>query len=292
MDNEIVIADNGSVGLVLEGGGMRGVFTAGVLDFFLDHSLEFDDCVAVSAGACHAVSYLSKQRGRAYDVAVDYLDDWHYCSVRNRIFTGSLFGMKMLFERIPRELNHLDYDTFRKKHTRFSAVVTNCLNGEAELLPVDDAELDLIHVQASSSLPLLTQMTWINGMPYLDGGIVDSIPLRYSITHGNTKHVVVMTQPEGFVRQPMEFLWLMRVYYARYPKLVEALAQRHLRYNESVDLVREQEAAGNTFVIRPDADLGVHRIDKDKNKLRATYLRGYDKAKSVMPELLKFLKSS
>lgn len=291
MFNESVSMDKEAIGLVLEGGGMRGIFTAGVLDLFLDHSLEFDDCVAVSAGACHAVSYLSKQRGRAFDVAVDYLDDWHYCSVRNRIFTGSLFGMKMLFERIPQELNVLDYDTFRNKRTSFSVVVTNCRSGEAELLPVDDAMSELIHVQASCSLPMLTPMTHINGIPYLDGGIVSSVPLQYSISHGNTKHVVVMTQPEGFVRQPMEFLWLMRLYYARYPKLVEALSQRHIRYNEEVDMVERLAADGKVFVIRPDADLGVRRVDKDKRKLRETYLRGYDKAKAMMPELLQFLKS-
>ena len=163
--------------LVLEGGGMRGVYTAGVLDRLMEEKLEFDVCYGVSAGACHACSFLSRQHGRAFAVNVDYLDDSRYLSVKSWLKTGDLFGAQMLYDIIPNQLNLYDYDAFAKNPTKFFAVATDCLTGKAEYFPITDMHRDVIKVRASSSLPLLSRMVEIDGRPYLDGGLADSIPV-------------------------------------------------------------------------------------------------------------------
>ena len=172
------------IGLVLEGGGMRGVYTAGVLDAFLDAGLEFDGTLGVSAGSCHAASFLSKQRGRAYRVNVSYLNDWRYCSARSWLTTGDFFGAKMLYDTIPNQLDLYDHTAFEQRRGWFRAVVTNLASGEAEYPVIEDLHRDIIWLQASSSLPLLSRTVKIEGQEYLDGGISDSIPVKaVSYTH-------------------------------------------------------------------------------------------------------------
>ncbi len=171
---------NPKTALVLEGGGMRGVYTAGVLDRLMEEKLEFDVCYGVSAGACHACSFLSRQHGRAFAVNVDYLDDSRYLSVKSWLKTGDLFGAQMLYDIIPNQLNLYDYDAFAKNPTKFFAVATDCLTGKAEYFPITDMHRDVIKVRASSSLPLLSRMVEIDGRPYLDGGLADSIPVARS----------------------------------------------------------------------------------------------------------------
>ena len=178
-------------GLVIEGGGMRGVYAAGVLDFFMEKNIYFDDCYAVSAGSCHAASYYSKQIGRSLKVTLDYINDKRYCSINSLIKTGDMFGAEMLYDIIPNELVLYDYDIFNEFNGNFYSVVTNCKTGKAEYIKIKDMKKDIIAIRASSSLPLLSRIVKINGESYLDGGISDSIPIKKSIEDGHKKNVVI-----------------------------------------------------------------------------------------------------
>ena len=286
---EEVISVSNLTGLVLEGGGMRGLFTAGVLDFFLDKDLCFDRCLGVSAGSCHACSFISKQRGRAFRVGTDYLNERDYCSTYSLLRTGDLFGAEFLYDRIPNELDPFDYAAFDASPTEFYPVVTNCQTGEAVYPLATEMHRDIQYVRASSSLPLVSRMVWLDGSPYLDGGITDSVPIRKSQAMGCVKNVVVLTRPAGYRKQKDPPLPLIRARYWRYPKLVKAMEVRHLRYNETMELLDAQEAAGETFVIRPAADLDLGRVEKDLDKLTRAYQAGYAEAQRVWPALQAYL---
>lgn len=276
-------------GLVLEGGGMKGVYTAGVLDFFLDKGIEFSSCYGVSAGACHLCSFLSKQRGRAYDISVEYLDDKNYCSVSSLLKTGDLFGVKMCYDDIPNRLNPYDYDTFSAYQGRAFAVVTNIETGRAEYLRLRDMHKDIIAVRASASLPLVSRNVEIDGKLYLDGGLSDSVPIMHSILDGNRKNVVVLTKEVGYRRKPAKHLALVRLRYANYPKVYELMADRHIVYNQMLDYLAAQEKNGQAFVIRPQRSSGVGRVEKDKEKLRLLYEEGYREAEQNYERLMAYL---
>ena len=188
-------------GLVLEGGGMKGIYTAGALDFFLDKGIEFSSVYGVSAGACHMCSYLSKQRGRARDISLDYLHTKEYCGLRSLLTTGDLFNAKVCYELIPDYLNPYDYEAFERYEGKAYAVVTNIVTGCPEYMRIRDARKDIICVRASASLPLVSRNVQIGGNLYLDGGMSDSIPIGKSIMDGNQKNVVIMTKEEGFRRK-------------------------------------------------------------------------------------------
>ena len=279
-------------GLVLEGGGMKGIYTAGVLDFFMEKEILFSSCYGVSAGACNLCSYLSHQKKRAYRVYVNYLEEKSYCSVESLIKTGDLFGVAMCYGLIPDYLDPYDYDTFQQYKGNAYAVVTNIKTGQPEYLPLKDMHQDIVAVQASSSMPLAARNVKINGNLYLDGGISDSIPLRKSMRDGNRKNVVVMTKEEGYIRKPAGAeLALMKIRYARYPKVYELMRERHLTYNSTMQYIEEQQAKGNVFVIRPKHASDVGRVEKDKEKLTALYDEGYQDAENCYMELLEYLEA-
>lgn len=279
-------------GLVLEGGGLRGVFTAGVCDLFLEKGIHFDNCIGVSAGSCHACSYLSGQHGRAYSVTVDYLDNKEFISMRNLIRTGNLFGSKMLYHEIPEKLYPIDNETFKKCGTAFYATVTNCITGQAEYKKVNDLLDDVEYVQASSSLPLVSKAVYFDGTPYLDGGIADSIPIKKSIEMGCTKNVVVLTQPDGFIKAQTRALPLIERAYKKYPEMVKSIAQRHIVYNETLRYIHELEKSGDIFVIRPEFPLNIKTAEKNKDKLKAAYEHGYEVAKKLCDKLAVYLEDS
>lgn len=278
-------------GLILEGGGMRGVYTAGVLDFFLDKNLSFHSCYGVSAGACHCCSYLSKQRKRAFETNVNYLKDRNYCSFYSLVKTGDLFGADLVYNQIPNKLHPYDYETFANNPSIFKVVVTNCKTGKAEYITIKDLHEDIIAVRASSSLPLLARMVEINGEKYLDGGIADSIPLQKALDDGNTKNVIVLTQHNGYRKGPNKMLPLIKRKYKDYPKLIETLEERHINYNKSLDLIEEEVKKGSAFVIQPKEPVKIRRIEKDKEKLTALYETGYQTAADSYDKLLSFLES-
>lgn len=276
-------------GIVIEGGGMRGVYTAGVLDFFMEKDLYFEDCYAVSAGACHASSYYSKQIGRSLKVILDYINDKRYCSVDSLIKTGDMFGVEMLYNQIPNELIPYDYDAFNKFKCNFYSVVTNCKTGKAEYIKIKDMKRDIIAIRASSSLPLLSRIVEINGEEYLDGGITDSIPIKKSIEDGHKKNIVILTRNNTYRKSKSKFLHPFKIKYKRYPNLVKAIENRYKMYNDTIDFIEEKRKSGEVFVIQPKKPVNISRVEKDKSKLKALYDDGYNDAKECYEELIKFI---
>lgn len=278
-------------GLVLEGGGMKGIYTAGVLDFFLDKGIEFSSVYGVSAGTCIMTSYLSKQKKRAFEITTDYLDTRKYCSLESLLTTGDLFNVDMSYHLIPEYLHPFDYDTFKKYQGKAYSVATNIKTGKAEYLRLRDMKTDMDSMRASASLPLVSRNVKIGDKYYLDGGISDAIPLEKSIQHGNTKNIVVMTKEEGFVRKPTSQLGLIKLRYLKYPKVYELMAERHLNYNELLDYVERQKENGKAFVIRPKKISQVERIEKDVKKIEALYEEGYQDAENCYEEMLDYLRT-
>ena len=276
-------------GLVVEGGGMRGVYSAGVLDFFIEKDLFFENNYGVSAGACHLCSYLAKQYKRAFRVNVDYLDDKRYCSVHSLLKTGNLFGAEMFYDIIPNELDLFDYDTYNKNKSNFYAVITNINTGKPEYVKIGDLKKDIIYVRASSSLPLLAQNVKINDKEYLDGGISDSIPIKKSIADGNKKNIVILTRDKTYRKEKNSLMPIMKLKYKKYPNFVKAMANRHIVYNETLDFIKALEKNRDVFVIRPKKPVTIGRTEKNREKLEALYNDGYNDAKDCYEDLLKYL---
>ena len=276
-------------GLVMEGGGMRGLYTAGVIDVFMENGIDFDGAIGVSAGATFGCNIKSKQHGRALRYNLKYCRDPRYNSVRSLIKTGDLFGAEFCYKTIPNELDLYDYDAFNTYAGAFFAVVTNCRTGQAEYLPVKELHQDVTAVRASSSLPLLSRMVPIGGELYLDGGASDSIPLAQSLRAGNRKNLVVLTQCPTYRKEPNKMLPLIKIRYRKYPRLVSAMATRHLRYNEALDLVHSEQQAGRAFVLQPKATPAIGRTEKDLQKLRSLYEEGYRDAQENWDALKAFL---
>ena len=276
-------------GLVLEGGGMKGLYTAGVLDFFLDKGIVFSSVYGVSAGACNMCSYLSGQRGRALAVNIDYLDRRDYCSLESLLRTGDLFNVEMCYHRIPEELNPYDYEAFNQYIGRAFSVATNIVTGKPEYFRIRDMKKDIDKIRASASLPLVSRNVKIGDGLYLDGGISDAIPLQRSILDGNSRNVVVMTKEVGYVRQPSTQLGLIRARYLKYPKVYELMKERHINYNGQQDFIQRQQKNGQAFVIRPQKPSDVGRVEKDVKKLKNLYRQGYNEVAACYEELLAYL---
>lgn len=276
-------------GLVVEGGGMRGVYSSGVLDFFIEKDLFFENNYGVSAGACHLCSYLAKQYKRAFRVNVDYLNDKRYCSVHSLLKTGNLFGAEMLYDIIPNELDLFDYDTYNKNESNFYVVITDINTGKPEYVKIGDLKKDIIYVRASSSLPLLAQNVKINDKEYLDGGISDSIPIKKSIADGNKKNVVILTRDSTYRKGKNSLMPIIKLKYKKYPNFVKSMADRYIVYNEILDFIKELENNGDIFVIRPKKPVNIGRTEKNREKLEALYNDGYNDAKDCYEELLKYL---
>lgn len=276
-------------GLVLEGGGMKGVYTAGVLDFFLEKGIEFSSVYGVSAGACHMCSYLSRQKRRALDVNIDYLDTRRYCSVESLLTTGDLFNVDMCYHLIPEKLYPYDYDAFDRYAGKAFSVATDIETGRPEYFRIRDMKKDIDKIRASASLPLVSRNVKIGGKLYLDGGLSDPIPLQKSILDGNRKNVVVMTKEEGYVRKRASQLGILKARYLRYPKVYELMAGRHVEYNATVEYIERKAAEGQAFVIRPKRVSPVGRIEKDKRKLTALYEEGFRDAANCFEELQNYL---
>lgn len=277
-------------GLVLEGGAMRGMFTAGVCDVMMENKLEFDGLVGVSAGACFGCNYKSRQIGRSIRYNLRFCRDKRYCSFRSLLKTGDLFGAQFCYETIPRQLDPFDYEAFAANPMEFHVVCTDLETGHPvyyQLTHATGEEMELI--RASASMPLVSRIVDVRGKKLLDGGIADSIPLRYFENQGFERNVVVLTQPKGYVKQPNQALPLIRRSLRDYPEAIKAIAHRHEMYNATTAYVQKQEAAGNCFVLRPKEKLIVGRIEHDPDKLRAVYEAGREVAQENMEALRHFL---
>lgn len=276
------------IGLVLEGGGMRGIYTIGVLDCLMDEKFRADYVIGVSAGACNGLSYVSGQKGRAFRTNTEYISDSRYLSVKNYIKTKSLFGMDFLFEEIPNKLIPFDYEALNHSSCEFTVGVTDVITGRSKYFDKSHIESKNIVLRASSSLPVFAPIVEYQGGKYLDGGVADSIPVKKALEDGCDKVIVVLTRERGFIKKPEKFRSVYKKMYRNYPKLVEALDNRHLQYNESLALLDQLEKDGKAIIIAPDAPLPVGRFEKDSDKLKAVWKIGYDDVKKQMKQIFRF----
>ncbi len=277
-------------GIVFEGGGMRGIFSSGVIDWLIDQDLRFDLVYGVSAGATNSCSFVTGQRDRAYATATEYLKDPGFAGIQSLRKTGDFFNTDFIYRRIPEELYPIDQEGYEKRGMKLRVNATNCVTGEADFFEIKNMHTDMDYVRASASMPLLSRIVPLDGNVYLDGGIADPLPVGEAMRAGCDKLVVVKTQPEGYRKTPARAIMpLIRARYSRYPNLIKAVAERHIRYNESLDLIEEARLAGKVFVIAPMGPLNIKRTERDRNKLRKGYLEGYYVAEGVGEKLKAFL---
>jgi predicted patatin/cPLA2 family phospholipase len=275
-------------GLVLEGGGMRGLYTAGVLEYFMEQDLFFPYVIGVSAGACMAASYLSRQAGRNKEVNLGYVEDKRYLSYRNYLTKRELFGMDFIFGEIPNKLVPFDYHTFMNAPEQFIVGTTDCETGEPIYYEKDKhGEHLLTLLRASSSLPFVAPSVAYENRLLLDGGISDPIPIKKAQQDGFQKNVIVLTKPAGYTKRPSKLSSLFK--YKQHPKINELLVGRHQQYNETVAYIHEEEEKGNVFVLRPSVALPVGRVERNRTKLKNLYELGWQDAKNQMEDLKKFL---
>ena len=276
------------VGLVLEGGAMRGMFTAGVLDVFLDEQIHIDGIVSVSAGALFGVNFPSKQKGRVLRYNKKYLNDKRYMGWHSLFTTGNIVNKDFAFYQLPFELDVFDQAAFARSGIDFYTVLTNVESGEAEYVKIHDAFDQMETLRATSAMPFVSKMVEINGKKYLDGGIADSIPLRFCQQLGYDKIIVILPRPLDYRKTPTNPL-LFNAFYRRYPKLVERLTNRYADYNRAVEDVIRLNEQGEIFVIRPSVTLPIRRIEKDVSKVQAMYDLGVRDGQDIMPALKAYL---
>lgn len=277
-----------NIGLVLEGGGMRGVFTCGVLDFLMDHEIRFPYAIGVSAGACNGLSYASGQRGRAKYSNIDLLEQYNYIGFKHLLKKRNILDFDLLFNEFPEHILPYDYDTYFSSPERFVMVTTNCVTGEPNYFEEKKDKNRVIDIaRASSSLPFVCPITYVDGIPMLDGGIVDSIPLQRAITDGCKRNVVVLTRNRGY-RKDSKDIRVPSFVYRKYPKLREALSRRCAVYNEQLEMVERLEEEGKVMVIRPLKPVAVDRIERDIQKLTDFYQEGYECARRIFDISLLF----
>ena len=278
------------VGLVLEGGGLRGVYTAGVLDCFMEKGFYAPFVIGVSAGACQAYSYLSKQKGRSFKVSYDYIGDPRYLSIRSLITKGEIFGMDFMFDEVPKRLLPFDFDTFDNSQQEFVIGAMNCESGKTEYFSNRDGHDMFLVGRASSSLPIVSKMVDVNGRPYLDGGMSDPIPIRQAQRSGYENNIVILTRDEAYFKTESKYTTgFMKWLYKRYPKVAETYALRASVYNESLEYVKSLEKSGKAFIIRPQGKVSVGRMEKDVQKLKEFHQAGYDEAKRLWQKLESWL---
>ena len=278
-------------GLVLEGGGMRGIFSAGVMDVLMENGIEFDGGIGVSAGAIFGCNYKSKQAGRVIRYNVKYCRNRHYVSYFKLLTTGDIFGVDFCYRKLPFELDIWDHDTFEKNPMEFYVVCTDVITGEPYYHKCTDGMYeDIKYMRASGSMPLVSKVVSIGDWQFLDGSAADSIPLAYFQSLGYEKNLVILTRPQGYRKKKTPALPLMKLKYQKnYPGIVRAMERRHIMYNETLDYISEQEEAGNTFVIRPPRELRISRTANDPEELKRIYRMGRHTAKKYLNRIKEFM---
>lgn len=276
--------------IIFEGGGMRGAYTAGVIDALIENDMEFTSCYGVSSGACHATTYLSKQFGRARKIIVNYAHDKRYFSLRSLFKTGNMFGIEFIFKTLTHELEPYDFETARNNPAKFYVGVINVKTAESEYLLIRDPDEEYMKLAATMALPIISKKVKLNGKKYLDGGIVDSLPIKQAFAAGNKKVVLVLTQDATYRKKINKILPLLWLWYLPYQKFVGKIATRHIRYNKALIDIAEAEKAGTAFVIRPKKPVNVGRLDFNPEKIEALYQDGYRDGLELMPKLQEFLK--
>lgn len=275
-------------GIVLEGGGVRGIYTAGVLDIFMEENLSFDGLMGVSAGAIHGCSFLSNQKGRGLNYYLKYCGDYRFMSFKNWLKTGNVVDTEFSYHELPEKLVPYDYEAFKQNKTPFYAVCANLETGKSEYLQITDMLEQIDILRASASLPYFSQIVEWDGKKLLDGGCTDAIPLKAFREMGYEKNVVVLTRPQGYIKKP-EMKGMAGIMYRKYPNFVEAMKRRHEVYNAAVAEIEKAEKAGEIFVIRPSVSLPASRMEHDPKNIQATYDIGAQDARNAMKDLKAWL---
>lgn len=276
-------------GLVLEGGAMRGLFSAGVIDILMENNLLPDGVIGVSAGAAFGCNIKSKQPGRVIRYNKKLAHDWRYASFRSLLTTGDYFGGEYAYHYMPRHLDYFDVETFNNNPMEFWAVCTNVGTGKAvykRLMEVDNNCLE--YIRASASMPIAARIVTVEGKKLLDGGIADSIPLRFFQEQGYDRNLVVLTQPANYVKEPNKLMPLMRLWLRRHPRIIRALEQRHIMYNNQLEYVRQEEKKPNTLVLRPESVLTIGHLSHNPDDMQATYEHGRKVATKHLEEIKAF----
>ena len=276
-------------GVIFEGGGMRGLYGAGVMDKWMNAKIDFDVVMGVSAVALFGINYVSRQWGRSLRYNLAYAGDKRYTGLYSLLTTGNIMNEEFCFHTLVDELDPFDYETFRKSPTEFYAVVTNCETGKAEYPRLRDMKKDMEWLRATGSLPMVSRFVEIDGKKYLDGGIADSIPLQKMRELGCDRIVLVLTRPLDYRKKKSKFL-PMRLMYRNYPRLVEAMENRYQAYNDCLDEIMKAEKAGEIFVIRPSRTVSIGRLETDKTKLLRMYRLGVYDARNTLGALREYLK--
>ena len=277
-------------GLVLEGGGMRGLFSAGVMDVMMEHGIRFDGIVGVSAGATFGCNYKSHQVGRVLRYNVRFKDDPRYMGLRSLLRTGDLVAAEFSYHTLPNELDVFDFDAFNRDPAEFHIVCTDALTGEPVYKQLDVMNDDgLEWIRASASMPLVSRPVNVEGRLLLDGGISDSIPLRYFQGQGFGRNIVILTQPKGFFKKKTKLMPLFHLFMRRYPAIVQAMSRRHLMYNEELSYLEAQKQEGNILLICPQDTLPIGRTEQDEAKMRRVYAMGREKAEEMIQTIKDFL---
>jgi len=280
------------VGMVLEGGSMRGIFTTGVLDTMLENNIEIDGIIGVSAGALFGVNYFSKQKGRAIRYNKKYLGDKRYISTHSLLTTGNLVNKEFTFYKLTKELDPLDNETFMNSNKDFYITTTNIETGEPVYLKINNVYEQLEEFRASSAMPFASEIIEINGKKYLDGGISDSIPLDKCINLGYDKIIVILTQPLGFQKPPLDSkqIKMVKLKYRKYPNLINAMQQRYIKYNKTLEKIIDLENKKEIFVIRPSKKINLDIKNTDPTKLDEIYNMGVNDCNKIINELKEYLK--
>lgn len=277
------------IGLVLEGGGHRGIYTAGVLDTFAENKISFDGIMGVSAGCVHGASFLSGQIGRSIRYTTKYCDNSNYMGIGSLITTGNFFNEKFCYYDLPETLDPFDNDSFDKNQTQFFAVCTDVKTGSAIYHECETLKGEKIKwLQASASMPLVSKIIKIDDNLLLDGGIADSIPIKKMQELGFEKNIVILTQEAGYRKNPNSLLPIIKLVYKKYPKLIEAIENRHIVYNQQLEFLEEQEKLGNVIIIRPSEKPTASRTEKDKEKILETYNLGKKDALSIIKNIIEY----
>lgn len=277
-------------GLVLEGGAMRGMYTAAILDCFLDKKINIDGIIGVSAGALFGVNYCSKQKGRALRYNKKYAKDPRYMGIKSLLTTGNIVNTKFAYHEVPFKLDIFDEETYSKSKTDFYAVITNVKTGQPEYKKMINVSVQIDELRASGSMPFVSQMVKIGDNKYLDGALGDSIPILKIKEMGYKKIIVILTRPLNYRKKKSNQL-LPKIIYHKYPNLIKAINTRYIKYNETLDIIIDMENKKEIFVFRPSKELNLSRIEKNPDRLQEMYNLGIKDFNNNYKALKKYLKS-
>ncbi len=277
-------------GLVLEGGAMRGLFTAGVIDVMMENGIEYDGMIGVSAGAVFGCNYKSGQIGRVIRYNKRFCKDPRYVGFRSWLKTGDLYGGEFDYHILPDKLDIMDAVTFKNNPMKFYVVATDVQTGKPFYKKIDEVNYEgLEWMRASASMPVASRPVELEGQKYLDGGISDSVPLKWMQENGYSKNVVVLTQPDGYVKKPLKYFGFTKLLLRKYPAIVNALRDRHRRYNRQLAFIGNQEKRGRCYVIRPEEELDIGAVCRNPEKLQEVYEKGRKTAENNLENIKSFL---